>query len=147
MTASVRDTIPLVMSRAARVTATLVGAGSIAILLAYALRLDPLWAPRPGSSSVSPLTALALAALAAATALDRDSGTGATRLGWVAVVVGAGALLVTAMIGREPVTPFVAAHLFGLDPSRAGCVSVPTAICLLALGVASVFRDRPRSAS
>ncbi len=140
------NTIPAVMSRIARATAVVVGLGSCVVLLAYAAHVGMPVDLGEGRAGMSPLTAIALLSLATGLALDGAPSERPEQLGWVAILVGAGTILVSALEGRDVVSPVIAARVFQFNAGRAGVVSVPTAICLMALGIARVARARPRAA-
>ena len=137
------DFIDTLMSRVARATAALVAVACVCVLAGYALNVDALVRLRADWPGTSPLTALALLVLAGLIAVDKGH---RSRLGWLPVLVGVYALLAHAMAGRDDLSRFVAAHVFSLDADHAGRIAIPTAICLVALGVADLGRRRPKLA-
>ena len=140
------DPIALVMTRAARATAALAGLVGLVVLAGYVLHVGALVDLRAGLPGMSPLTALALVGLAGAIGMGARPGQAAGRLGWIAIVIGAGALLLILVAGRDVVSPIVAARVFQFNAGRAGCIAPPSALCLLLLGIASRTRARPKLA-
>ena len=134
------------MTRAARATAAVAGLVGLVVLAGYAAHAGALVDLRPGLPGMSPLTAMGLVALAGAVAFDATPGAAAGKLGWVAVVIGAGALVTNGVAGRDIVSPWVAGRLFQFNALRAGCIAAPTALGLVCLGLACVLRDRPKLA-
>ena len=88
---------------------------------------------------MSPITSLALVAVAVAV-LGRALGLAriARASATVAALVGTAMLAVQATLGHDVVSPWLSSTLFGFSPQVAGRVSVATAACLLALGMANL---------
>ena len=137
------DTIERLMSRVARVAAALVAVACVCVIAGYALHLDALVHIRPDWPGTSPVTAIALLCLAVSVAIDRGQ---PSRLGWLPVLVGGYALIAHAVAGSDELSRYVASRVFAFDPVHAGQVSGPTALCLVALGIADLGRRRSKLA-
>ena len=132
-----------ILTRIARAAAGLVALGSLAVLAGYVLHIGNLVDLRPDWPGVSPLTAIALLCLALSIATDAGA---PSRLGWVAVAAGIATLASHAGSGRDVLDPLLASHVFQFNVLRAGCMAIPTATCLIALGAADIGRGRPKLA-
>ena len=132
------------MTRFARGAAIVVGLTCGAVLSGYLLHIGTLVDLRPGLLGMAPLSACALILLSAATIVDADRREAACRLGWIVIGVGVAMLLVEGLFGSDILDPYVAGRLFLFNAGRAGSMSPATSLCLVALGVATVARERPR---
>ena len=133
---------------AARALAVASLAISLAAALGYLRHMPMLMQVRSGWQAMSPVTALGLISLAFAvwgqTVGRRRLTTAAC---WTAAAIGGSMLVVYGLMGRDMVSPWLAAELFRFPADAAGRTSIATASSVLALGVAglnrrsSLFRD------
>jgi len=123
--------------------AALAGLFAIGTLAGYVLHRPEMISMRPGLQGMSPLTAGALLALAAAVlglCGKRMVPAGAAAL--LASAIAVAALASHAAFGADRLSPFVAQSLFGLAPGTTGRTSVATAVAILFVSLACWHRLR-----
>ncbi len=129
-------------SRFARGIALCVFVGAGLVLVGYALHIGTMVVLHDGLKGMSPLTALA-AMLLAASVFRNDRP--ATKLsGYLALVIAAVVLASQALTGGDAASDFVSKQVFRFDLRQSGSTSIATALCIVALGIATLARTRPK---
>jgi signal transduction histidine kinase len=128
-----------------RLSAAAVLALSFSVLVGYALRIDTLIFVFPGHQGMALLTAIGLFAIAAGLLCEafespRTAATAALSAFSLSVAV----MLEQAFLGRDGLSPQLAALLFHLTPAHSGRTSVATAAGIGFLSIALLLRDRAR---
>ena len=126
---------------AARALAVASLAISLAAALGYFRHMPMLMQVRSGWQAMSPVPALGLISLAGAVlgqTVGRRRLTAAAC--WTAAAIGGAMLVIYGLMGRDMVSPWLAAQLFRFPADAAGRTSIATASSVLALGVAGLNR-------
>ena len=125
----------------ARCLAALAGLFAFATLVGYAFGVPQLITVRSGLKGMSPLTAVAIVALAGALqAVASARRVLVLCMAGLAAACALAALGSHALTGADRLSAAVAASVFGLPAGQTGFVAVATAVCILLLAAAAGWR-------
>ena len=115
------------------------------VLAGYLAHVGAIVDLSPTLPGMSPLTALALLLLGAAALGDGNARWREVKaLASLAIGIAVVTLLTEILFGEDKLSPLIASRVFMFNAQRAGLTSPATALCLVALGIATLARDRAR---